>query len=118
MGNPFLDRQAAVSRTIGRTGRIAEKRLAKDIKARLTPASGASSAKGDMVIGEVLVEHKSTINNSMSVKLEWLIKIEGEALATGKTPALVVDFVTPAGQPRNGGRWVMVPERVFKEWVA
>lgn len=71
-----------------------------------------------MTLGDFLIEAKSTINDSMSVKYAWLAKIEMEALSTGKTPALFVTFLKPSGDELSGGSWVLVPERVFKEHIS
>ena len=61
--NPYLRRQ---QHRIGKSGTKSEKRLSKDLGARLRPASGAmEGAKGDMTIGECLIEAKSTINATM-----------------------------------------------------
>lgn len=113
MGNPYLDRLA--NKKIGATGRKAEKRAAKSLGARLTPASGAAQSKGDMSRGEFLIEHKSTVQESMGLKRDWLEKIEREALFTGKSPALMIDFLRPSGDAHPAGRWVLVQESVFKE---
>lgn len=113
MGNPYLDRR----RDIGAIGRKAEKRAAKSWKATLTPASGATRSKGDMELAQFLVESKATTKKSIGVEYAWLAKIETEALAVGKTPALLVQFLRPDGIDLPEGRWVMVPERVFKEFV-
>ncbi|MFI5102878.1 MAG: hypothetical protein ACHP9V_05855 [Terriglobales bacterium] len=104
------------SNPIGRTGRLSEKRLAKKLGGRQTPASGAMiGAKGDISFEKLLMEAKSTTNDSMSLKFEWLAKIAAEARNMGKTPALAVSFVTPTGHDWPDGDWVMVPMDVFKE---
>lgn len=89
--------------------------MAKRLGARLTPASGAANTKGDAVLGDMLLEAKSTTANSMSLKLDWLIKIASEALLTGRTPALTVTFTNDKGDPHRDGAWVLIPERVFKD---
>lgn len=101
---------------IGQVGRASEAKAAKSLAARLTPASGAlAGAKGDMTTKDYLIEAKSTINKSMSLKLLWLQKIQHEALTTGKTPALSVRFTTEYGDAVQGGDWVMIPASEFKE---
>lgn len=70
-----------------------EKKLAKDIGARLTPNSGATSfAKGDMYTDEYLVESKATGNASFILKKEVLEKIEREAIQEGKIPLLIIEL--------------------------
>jgi hypothetical protein len=115
MDNPYLARR----KRIGESGRRSEKRTAKRLGATLTAASGSTRAKGDMSLGEFLIEAKSTVNQSMSVQLSWLQKIEREALAVGKTPALTVTFTLPSGgdPPGGAGRWVMIPESTFREII-
>ena len=114
-GNPFLSR----TRGIGVSGREAERKSAKRLGARLTPNSGAmTGAKGDMSLGDFLIEAKSTVADSVGLKLDWLAKISGEAAATGRKPALSVTFTRPDGTPVRHGKWVLVPETVFAELTA
>ena len=111
MSNPYIER---VQRQ--RHGTKAEKRTAKRLNGRLTPASGAlAGAKGDMRVAACLMEMKVTKHGSLSLKHSWLKKIAKEALDIGRTPALNVQFVDSFGQPIPDGSWVMIPERVFKE---
>lgn len=94
----------------------AEKLLAKRLKMRLTPASGALGLKGDMKDKLFLAESKSTNSGSMALKYEWLIKISQEArLAGARTPVVGIQFVKNNGQPRLDGAWVMVSESFFSE---
>lgn len=101
---------------IGQVGRMSEAKAAKQLNARLTPASGAlAGAKGDMTADNYLIEAKSTVNKSMSLKLLWLQKITHESLTTGKVPAVSVRFTTEYGDAVHGGDWVMMPASQFKE---
>jgi len=85
---------------IGKSGRNSEKRLTRDLEGRGRPASGAmAGAKGDIDLGSVLMEAKSTTQASMSVKLDWLLKIAREARSEGKSPALSVSFVDRRASP-------------------
>ena len=109
--NPYLKRQQTQ-----RHGQKAEKRAAKRLKGRLTPASGALvGAKGDIVKRRFLIESKATKDASIRVTLAWLDKIAKEALDAGKDPALLIQFVDASGNPWRGSGWVLVPERVFAE---
>jgi Holliday junction resolvase len=120
-GNPFMDRIAKKGKS--GHGTKSEQRLGKSLSARMTPASGAlEGAKGDMVkttpsMGKLMIEAKSTVHNTMSLDLGWLVKVATEALADGATPALTVSFVTPDGKARNHGDWVMMPAWQWKELV-
>jgi hypothetical protein len=84
--------------------------------ARETMYSGSKpNARGDMVLGNFLIEAKSTISGSLRLPLDWLAKITGEAERAGRVPALSVSFVSGDGRARANGRWVAVPESVFLE---
>jgi hypothetical protein len=102
--NPFLNRDKT------NDGRKSEKRQARELKARLQPASGAlPGAKGDMKTEASLIEYKSTEKESLSLKHEWLTKISGEALHINMTPILIMAFVHPNGTPKDHGQWAVIP---------
>lgn len=116
MTNPWKDRQAR--HAVGKSGRASEKRLVRQLKGKERPASGAMpGAKGDIDLGPVLLEAKSTTGKSLGVQFEWLAKIGREARAEGKMPALSVSFVTKDGQPVIDGEWVMIPRHKFEELI-
>lgn len=99
----------------GDHGERSERRLAKTLRANLTPASGAMrGAKGDFLRKDLMMEAKSTIHASLSVELGWLVKVSEEALAVGKLPALTMSFVRPDGKSKPHGDWVAVPLHVFE----
>ena len=101
---------------IGKAGRSSEKRLTRTLGGRGRPGSGAlEGAKGDIDLGAILLEAKSTTNASMALKLDWLVKIAGEARSEGKTPALAVSFVKPDGSALMDGEWVLIPLHKFRE---
>lgn len=103
---------------IGQVGRVSETRLAEQLGARLRPNSGAvAGAKGDMVLPEALIEAKSTIDRSMSVKHEWLAKIAGEARDHSRVPALVISFTHGNGKPLPSGQWAMIPLQEFQDYL-
>lgn len=115
MTNPYLNRN---KNDKGNHGRRAEKRHAKEVGARLTPGSGAlDGAKSDMVRKgldiSLRIESKSTVNESVSLKREWLTKITREALDTNCQPILLLSFVTGSGEPKKDGDWVVMPRRLF-----
>lgn len=87
--------------------------MAKKMRARLTPGSGnITGAKGDCVIPELLIECKSTVHASLSIKKSWLEKITREALARNRAPAVTLSFVDASGQARSGD-WIAIPH-----WLA
>lgn len=112
--NPFSRRVRNKNKTLH--GSLSEKKVAKRLDGKPTPASGAlGSAKGDIVFKEILMEAKATIKDSISIKLDWLAKISREATDASKSPALSVTYVNQDGEPRKFGKWVMVPESIFKD---
>lgn len=114
--NPFLKRRT--QHKIGKPGRKSESRVAKELGAKLRPASGAmAGAKGDMAIGAILLEAKSTIHASMTIKHDWLAKIAREARSEGKTPALAVSFINEGGKDAMDGEWVMIPAYKFRDML-
>lgn len=114
--SPFEKRQDA--RLTGHHGRKAEEKTAKRLKGTLTPASGAlAGAKGDMSVGDFLVENKATVSEAYSLKMSVLLKIYQEALEVGKKPALAVQFTSLTGTSEKRGRWVCIPEDVFNELI-
>lgn len=114
MTNPFLRKNSKHS--IGASGRASEKKVLKRLGAQAKPASGAmQGAKGDGETKSFLVEAKSTVNDSLNVKLDWLAKIKQEAIAQGKSPVLTVTFTNGDGGPRKWGKWVMMEEHIFEQ---
>jgi len=71
-------------------------------------------AKGDIEVGETLMEAKSTTNASLGVKHEWLGKIAHEARSVGKSPALVISFINNDGSVLRDGEWVCIPMSRWK----
>ena len=117
MSNPYLDRLD--NRGKSNHGKASEKKLAKSIGARLTPASGAlQSCKGDMQVGEFLIEAKSTIHASITLDREFFTKIVHEATFKGKTPALAISFVTGDGTAKDDGEWVCLPKNIFEMFLS
>jgi hypothetical protein len=97
-------------------GSLSEQKVSKRLDGKLNPGSGAvGGIKGDIKFEKILMESKATIKDSISIKLEWLAKISREATDASKTPALSVTYVNDEGDPRKFGKWVMIPETLFKE---
>ena len=90
--------------------KVNERKIARELKGKRQPFSGADwFAKGDVETSSFLVEVKTTGNQSYSVKLSILKKIELEALQAYKLPALVTII--------SDKSYVTVPMRVFKMLV-
>lgn len=103
---------------IGRGGRASEKRVAKIIGAKTTPASGAIEAfKGDMRKANFLIEAKSTKNDSLGLKFDWLVKISKEARDSRRKPAMTISFTTDGGRELPNGEWALIPMSLFRELV-
>ena len=114
MGNPFADRNGGTHRH----GQRAEKKAAKRLGGQARAGSGAIDGfKGDITLRDWLVENKTTVHRSISLKLEWLEKISREAATENRTPAVAIQFVDKTGTSVRGGRWVLLPEDEYKELI-
>lgn len=109
-----------------------EDRIAAELGGRRLPRSGGlpwspmdaklSRAEGskirtlgaDIQTKEFMVEHKRTVNKSMSVKLEWLEGVRAGAAGANRHPALAFTFERHSGPPED---WVAVPLSVFKQLI-
>lgn len=116
MSNPYLDRVAAAGTNAH--GKKSEKRLAKQIGAKLHPNSGSTpGAKSDASLQSYRMEMKSTVTQVMVVEMAWLVKIAKEALDHGQTPVVTLAFVDAHGRPRmqHYAEWVAIPLVTFQE---
>lgn len=112
--NPFFDRQNPKDK--GAHGRKAEKKASQRLGGRLQPGSGSlDGAKGDFTYDRWLMENKATEAGSITIPLQWLLKVYGEAQAMQLTPALSFQFTTSEGVSDARTRWVAIPEWVFKD---
>ena len=70
-----------------------ERKVAVDIGGRTQPGSGNQwNAKGDVKSESLLIECKSTIHQSFTLKVDVLEKIEREAALAGREAVLQVEF--------------------------
>ena len=93
-----------------------ETRVAKELGGRTQPGSGAfEHFKGDVKTPDYLMEAKRTDKNSITVKGEWLSKIDHEAINAGKKPALVIEIGGMTGFTEN--EWVAIPLSDFKKLI-
>lgn len=114
----YLRRGNAKGKDKGVAGRVAEKSLAKRLGGSVTPGSGAlDGAKGDVKVGDFLIENKTSTRDSFSIKKDHLYKIYQESLEVTKTPALAIQFVNSEGKSDKRDRWVMMPESAFMEFL-
>jgi len=98
-----------------RKSREQEERVAKGLGGKRQPASGALpdyGFKGDIRETDFLIEAKRTNAQSISVKSEWLLKIESEADRLGKLPALSLEIGKMF--PGMEKDWCLIPMSVFK----
>ncbi len=105
------------------------KKISKiDKRARNTPASGSKAIKGDVQGEFLLAECKVTSKQSISVSVDWLSKVESQAIAQGKKPALFFGFDNAgssfrrrAGEELQSNAWVAITDDFFMEllgaWV-
>lgn len=70
----------------------AERKLAKDIDGKTTPASGASIIKGDIITDRFVIQSKYTDKKSFSLKLKDLLQAEADALHEGREPLFMIEF--------------------------
>lgn len=121
MANPFLDREKAKTVNKGSHGGKSEKRVMKKLGFQTTPGSGAhrgnkgDGKKKDRKLGKLLAEAKSTVHASFTLDLGILVKIGEEALSTGATPIVTINFVDSEGKTRRHGGWVMVRDHTWQE---
>ena len=95
--------------------KVQEKNVAKVIGGRTTPNSGATPfSKGDVVTEDWCIECKTatTAKVSMSIKREWLDKINEEAFGMGKQYAAVAFNYGPGTDNHY-----ILDERTFKKVV-
>lgn len=101
-------------------GRKAESLVSKRLGGQTQPGSGAlAGAKGDVKVEssshQFLMENKSSSGDSFSLKSEWLYKINREAVAQARVPALSFQFTDSQGKSDPTDRWVCIPEWLFQE---
>ena len=78
--------------------------LAKMLRGRTTPASGATPArKGDVQTGKnagyFMAEAKTTSKDSMTLKREWLEKVLCDTVGDGRTPIIEIEFQATPTRP-------------------
>jgi hypothetical protein len=77
-----------------------EKSLAKRLKGRNTPRSGAGKEKGDVRCKGILrLEAKTTLNQSFSVTRKMFKTVTDAALPCGEIPAMLIEFLNKEGKP-------------------
>lgn len=82
-------------------GRRYEKKLAKELRVKPQPASGALPLyKEDIEFEDWLIQVKHTTKKSYTIKLEDLTKLRNNATKIGKHPMLVLNI--------GGFQWKMV----------
>lgn len=78
-----------------------ELRLARELNGRRLPNSGGArrsrwdtnrSQGGDIETEQLLIEHKYTVTTSISIKRDWITKVEAGARVLEKMPAVILTF--------------------------
>lgn len=96
-------------------GQKTETRILKKIKAQKQPASGSiPGIPNDGIKGKYLIEVKSTVRGSLSVKREWLEALDESALLRSKTGALIVVFNNATRALLGCQEWVAIPLSAFE----
>ena len=85
----FLRPDRVKSRRVKKT----EKRDAKGVGAKLTPGSGSGNVKGDSQNTRVMIESKSTVKGSYSLKFEVLRTLEANAARRRLDGVMILTFV-------------------------
>ncbi len=112
--NPYMDGGPQ-----HRHGQKSETRVVEAVGGTEVMASGAMEhSKSDGILGCFRLECKSTVQASISLKHEWLIKIREEALETNRMPILTISFVDKQGEPREAGDWALIPAYLLAEFEA
>lgn len=89
-----------------------ERRIARDLGAKLTPNSGAGIEKSDAVDARFRYEMKTTTAGRVPVSSSVLRKIWVEAVASGKHPVVVVTMESMRyPTPKD---WVLLEKYVFE----
>jgi hypothetical protein len=74
---------------------------------------GASKTAGaDLQARDFMIEHKRTVNESMSIKRDWLEKVREGANTKMMDPALAVTFERGGTRPPED--WILIPLDVFE----
>ena len=90
-----------------------EKKVAKELGAKLTPNSGATMfQKGDLILGNWLLECKTQTKNkeSFTIKNEWFEKNLQESVIMGKDYTAIVFNFGPDQE-----NYYIIDEDTFKE---
>jgi len=86
-------RKNIIRNTIKKKAIKQEKRLSEKLGAKLTPQSGAQdTSPGDMILGNYIIESKSTSKKSISLKQEWLNQLKQSPINYKKIPTLILEF--------------------------
>jgi len=91
-------------------GKLGERHLQKQLGGKLTPGSRV----GDLQYEDLLIEKKSTEKRSISLKQDYLEKIDRIAFENRRTPALVVEFETTKSN-YCPTQWAVIPLDFLKE---
>lgn len=108
-GNPWLDRRKNPTH-----GQKAERKATNRLKVRGTIASGAFDDKGDIDYGDLLIDSKATIHESISLKREMLRKITKEGEGKSKVGVILLQFVNSEGDVKPNGSWCVMPEFMMR----
>ena len=95
--------------------KLQEKYVAKQLKGKVQPNSGATPFfKGDVVTEDWLVECKTSVSDkkSIAIKKEWLTKLEEERFAMRKPNMTLAFNFGPSGE-----MFYIINEKTFKNLI-
>lgn len=95
-----------------RMSKRAERRTAKQWGGYRTIGSGNKGQKGDIHVGNLMIERKDTKARSIRVKLDDLEKLVVEAFEARKEPVFMFGFEQDTLHPTS---WAAVPEDRLRE---
>lgn len=94
------------------SSKIQELRIGLDVGGKRNPASGAfQGMKGDVESKLFLIEAKKTGKDEYRLSRKVVSKIDKEAIACGKIPAIVVEFENMRRDVES--RWALIPFSVL-----
>jgi hypothetical protein len=89
-----------------------EKRIAKELKGKRIPLSGAGWEKWDVKSDKFIVDCKQTAGKTISLSRKNFEKISRDAIVQGKIPAFHLLF-----EGSSFPEWVIIPYNFFKNLI-
>lgn len=110
-------------KTVKKDSVIHENRIKQELNGKLVAGSGSirhsqmspDSQGFDIRIGKnYAIEHKMTEKESISIKKEWISKIEQLAFSENRTPTIIITFAEEGQPPKD---YALIPLKTFKKFI-